>query len=375
MAHELEIGQDGTAAFVSANTPAWHRLGTVADGPMSVADALSMAKLDNWDVRMVPLMAAVPGTQCRDCAVDLGKPHDDLCPTGMEDGETTDAGRVVDAFDTEIPLGVPHHRAVVRTSPFTGKPEVLSAGGLDYTPISNELMGETLAAILDQSGAIIDTAGSLRGGLDTFITARLPKGILVGGVDQIELNLAGLNYFQPGRSSEFLVTPVRVVCANTQAAALGHHQSRWAFRHSPSAPARVAEAREALKITFDYADAFHAEAEKMIKETLAIKKFEALCREIWPKPADDARGDVKDRDDQLTTELLSIFKGDTNSNIRKGNRGNHWTGFQTIAEYVDHFAPVRGEAPDAARIRAERAMLGRGRDVKHQAFKLFQVAG
>lgn len=372
MAHELEIAQDGTAAFVSANTPAWHRLGTVTDGLMTVADALKAAKLDNWDVRMEPLVAAVATDRCPECAARLGKQHEDTCVTGDHDGE--DDTRTVDEHDTSVPLGVPHHRAVTRVNPFTGLREVLSVGGMDYTPISNELMGETLAAILDQSGAIVDTAGSLRGGLDTFITARMPKGILVGGVDQIELNLAGLNYFQPGRSSEFLVTPVRVVCANTQAAALGNHQSRWAFRHSPSAPVRVAEAREALKITFDYADAFHAEAEKMIKESLAIKKFEELCREIWPKPADDARQDVKDRDDELTSTLLTIYKGDTNSNIRKGNRGNYWTGFQTVAEYLDHFAPVRGEAEDAARTRAERAVLGRGREVKHQAFKLFQVA-
>lgn len=374
MPHELEIGADGTAAFVSANTPAWHRLGTVADGPMTVPDALKLAKLADWNVRMEPLVASVAGTACLECSVELGKPHEPLCMTGMEEGDSPGPDRVVDEHDTAMPVGVPGHRAVVRTNPFTGEPEVLSVGGLDYTPIQNEEMGETLTNILDQSGAIIDTAGSLRGGLDTFITARLPKGILVGGVDAMELNIAALNYFQPGRSSEFLITPVRVVCANTQAAALANHQSRWAFRHSPSAPARLAAAREALEITFDYADAFAAEAEKMLKESLAIKKFEELCREIWPKPADDARADVKERDDALTTELLSIFKGDTNSDIRKGNRGNHWTGFQTVAEYLDHRAPVRGNPEDAARVRAERALLGRGLDTKHQAFKLFQVA-
>lgn len=373
MAHEIEIGQDGTAAFVSANTPAWHRLGTVVPGPMTVSDALDLAKLSGWDVRKVPLLAFHPGTVCRDCSAELGAKHDQLCPAALEDGTTIDDERVVDSDDTAIPLGVPFDEAVVRTNPFTGKPEVLSTSGPDWTPIPNELMGETMAAILDQSGAIVDTAGSLRGGLDTFITARMPKGIMVGGVDPVELNLAGLNYFKPGISSEFLITPVRVVCANTQAAALGNHRSRWTFRHTPGAPARVAEAREALSITFDYADAFAEEAEKMIKETLAISKFEELCRELWPAPAEDARSDVKERDDARTTSLLSIYRGETNENIRKGKRGNRWTAFQTVAEYIDHAAPVAGEPDTAAEVRARRALLGKGRELKHAAFELFKV--
>ncbi|MER5262269.1 DUF932 domain-containing protein [Actinosynnema sp. NPDC002837] len=372
MAHEIEIHQDGTAAFVSANTPGWHRLGVTTDGLMTVTDALSLAKLADWNVRMEPVVATVPGTKCVECSAQLGEKHDDMCITG--DHEGMDDNRIVDADDTATVLPVPTHRAVIRTNPVTGEPEVLSVGGLDYTPISNEEMGSVLQHVLDDSGAIVDTAGSLRGGLSTFITARFPKGIMVGGVDPVELNLAAFNYFQPGKSSEFLVTPVRVVCANTQAAALANHRSRYTVRHTTNAPQRIQEAREALKITFDYRDAFAEEAEKMIKSELAVKEFEKLCREIWPAPDADARGDVKERDDQLTATLMGIFKGDTNANI-KGRRkaGTRWQGYQTVVEYLDHFAPVR-DTENADRIRAERALTGKGRDTKELAFSLFKVA-
>lgn len=373
MSHEIEIHANGTAAFVSANTPGWHRLGVVAPGPMTVPEALKLGQLAGWDVRMEPLVAAVAGSQCLECSEPLGEKHDELCQTGDHDGE--DDSRTVDEHDTTHAVEVPNNRAVVRTHPVTGLPEVLSVGGLDYTPISNEEMGQTLQAILDQSGAIVDTAGSLRGGLDTFITARLPKGIMVGGVDPVELNLAGFNYFRPGKSSEFLITPVRVVCANTQAAALYNFRSRYTVRHSPNAPQRIIEAREALKITFDYRDAFADEAEKMIKAELTIKEFERLCREIWPAPAQEANSAVLDRDDLLTTTLMGIFKGETNENIKgKKTRGTHWSGYQTVVEYLDHHAPVRGEDADSARIRAERALVGKARDTKELAFNLFQVA-
>ncbi|MFD8494247.1 DUF932 domain-containing protein [Amycolatopsis sp. NPDC059657] len=372
MSHEIEIFEDGTAAHVSANTPAWHRLGIVAPGPMTVPEALKLGKLANWDVRMEPMVAAVPNGKCVECSKPKGDRHDDLCVTGDHDGQ--DDSRMVDEHDTAMAVEVPNHRAVVRTHPVTGLPEVLSVGGLDYTPISNEVMGETLQALLDESGAIVDTAGSLRGGLDTFITARLPKGILVGGVDPVELNLAGFNYFRPGKSSEFLITPVRVVCANTQAAALYNFRSRYTVRHSPNAPQRILEAREALKISFAYRDAFADEAEKMINADLTIRDFEKLCREIWPAPDQDSNNAVKDRDDLLTTTLMGIFKGETNENIKgKKAKGTHWSGYQTVVEYLDHFAPVRDDQ-NAARIRAERALLGKAKDTKEAAFTLFQVA-
>ncbi|SES49110.1 phage/plasmid-like protein TIGR03299 [Actinokineospora terrae] len=371
MAHLIDIGEDGTAAFVSANKPAWHQLGTVVPGPMTVADALKLAKLDNWDVRLDPAASPSTGTQCPECSAKLGATHGDMCEIGDHEGE--DDTRLVVEDDCVEWLTTDDYRAVTRISPFTGKRELLSFVGPEYTPISNELMGETLVAILDQSGAVVDTAGALRGGKETFITARIPKGIMVGGVDPVQMNLAALGYFHQGRANEFLATMVRVVCANTQTAAIHGHVSRWAFRHTPSGPDKVANARDALKITFDYADAFAEEAEKMIGQDLAIKEFEALCREIWPAPADDARSDVKERDDLLTTELMTIFKGDTNANIGgRRKKGTHWSGFQTIGEYIDHRAPVAGE--NAATARAERALMGRGNQIKHQAFKLFQVA-
>ncbi|SDC25385.1 DUF932 domain-containing protein [Actinokineospora iranica] len=373
MAHLIEIGQDGTAAFVSANTPAWHRLGTVAPGPMTTTEALKLARLDNWNVSMEPLMALPTGTICVECSAVLDSQHDDMCSVG--DHEGLDDTRTVTKDDCVNPVMVPHHRAVVRTNPFTGKRETLSVGGLEYTPIQNETMAETLQAILDESGAIVDTAGSLRDGLDTFVTARMPEGILVGGVDAVELHLAGFNYFQPGKSSEFLITPVRVVCANTQAAALGNHKSRWAVRHSPNAPARILEAREALKLSFDYRDAFADEAEKMLKEQLTIREFEKVCREIWPQPAGEAPPVVKERDDALMGTLKKLFRGDTNANIIKGKTGTHWAGYQTIVEYIDHHAAIIGGGEDSARIRAERALLGKDApERKQKAFKLLQVA-
>ena len=60
MAHELEINEaTGEATFASLRQPAWHNLGTVFQDEVNTAEMLSLAKLDNWNVRLeeVPVPA------------------------------------------------------------------------------------------------------------------------------------------------------------------------------------------------------------------------------------------------------------------------------------------------------------------------------
>lgn len=63
-----------------------------------------------------------------------------------------------------------------------------------------------------------------------------------------------------------VTTPVRVVCANTERAALRNHRSEYTFRHSPGLAGKIAEARAALKINVAWTETFQAEAESMISD-------------------------------------------------------------------------------------------------------------
>jgi Domain of unknown function (DUF932) len=56
-----------------------------------------------------------------------------------------------------------------------------------------------------------------------------------------------------------LVTPVPVVCSNTQSAALSNHESSFSIRHTRNANSAVQTAREALGLTSTYVDAFQVE--------------------------------------------------------------------------------------------------------------------
>src|SRR5919206_826472 len=157
MAHELETYADGSVGFVSAREHAWHRLGTVLPGTFDAAAAMSHAKLGGWQVRKEHLQAVAM----------------------TSDGVST--------------LQVPGKYATVRTNPVTGAPEVLGVVGESYTPIQNEEHCDLLDTLVDESGAHFETAGSLRGGRQVFLSMKLPETRTVGGVDPISTYLAALN--------------------------------------------------------------------------------------------------------------------------------------------------------------------------------------
>lgn len=58
MAHEIETFEDGTAAFVTARTDAWHRLGTVTRDCLTAEEVMRIAYLGNWNVRTLALTAS-----------------------------------------------------------------------------------------------------------------------------------------------------------------------------------------------------------------------------------------------------------------------------------------------------------------------------
>ena len=57
MAHEIETFDDGTAAFFTARTDAWHRLGVVTRDCLTAEQVMTTARLGGWNVRTVPLTA------------------------------------------------------------------------------------------------------------------------------------------------------------------------------------------------------------------------------------------------------------------------------------------------------------------------------
>lgn len=387
MAHELEQHKDGRTAFVAGNNmAAWHRLGTVKAGNLTVDDLMTDGLLGGWKVRTEPLLAAVPGKRCIECAASLNSQHDDMCGTGDEaeaearkeaGAEEFDPGnqgrnpyRLVVPDDATMPMAMPGWFTTLRDHPVTGNPEPLGPVQGGYSPIQNEELAEILQALVDEYGAVFDTGGSLRGGREVFMSLKLPEGVQIAGHDAHNLNLVGMNSHDGTRALELVTSMTRVVCANTQAIALRNYQSRFSIRHVSGAKNRIAEARSGLKLTFKVAEEFQKEAEKLFQVKMTDKEFQSFCEVIWPQDK------VKNLSHSLSeyhrrgAHLLKLFR---EAPTQENCRNTRWAALQSIGEYVDHFIPVRTKKDEAV-TRANRALFGKGHDIKAKAFKLLQEA-
>ncbi|QAY16206.1 hypothetical protein SEA_SONALI_94 [Arthrobacter phage Sonali] len=320
------------AAFVSAREHAWHKLGTVTDDAMTAEDAMEKAHLAGWKVRTEPMMVHLP------------------------DGRVLQTGNAY---------------GVVRDNPFIdGQVDYLGPVGGSYTPIQNEEHAELLNALVDESGAHFETAGSLREGKEVFVTMKLPQHMMIGDIDPVEVYLAGCNRHDGRGAFKLITTPVRIVCANTQAAAIANAYSSFSVRHTKNYAQAMQVAREALGLTFKYIDGFQEEAEKMIQESITDAEFDKIIDRVFGKVEPEKQATASaNKMLQTHADLMGLFHdSDTLQNIK----GTRWGAYQAVTEYVDFFAPVRTKG-DQQFARATRALGEKGIEVKTKAFQLLSV--
>nr|WP_107905345.1 DUF932 domain-containing protein [Streptomyces chartreusis] len=334
MAHEIEQFTDGTAAFASANVSAWHKLGTVTEGAMTAEEAMELASLSGWNVRLLPLTATEITT----------------------DGTT--------------PVEVPQHYATARTHPKTGHTQTLGVVGSDYHPVQNEEHAEFLNLLADESGAHFETAGSLKGGRQVFLTMKLPQCLTIGQDDNIDLYIAASNSHDGGSAFRTMVTPIRVECANTLRAAIQGARSSFVVRHTAGAKARIAQARSALGLTFKYAEEFEQAAQRMIEAEMTLSELKSVVDRLWPvKDSDHPRAKTNQR--ERWGAISNLFE---HADTQAGIRGTRWAGYNALTEYANHVAPARGKTDaDKAAARAERVISGTASDLMEKAFALTTV--
>ncbi len=345
MSHELDITADADgvkhASFVTANKPAWHRLGTVFPTKLTPEQALKEAHLGGWNVRPIPMFG-----------------HE------MIQGDNGVVGKMV---------GAPDVRATVRTNPITGETEYLGTVGHSFVHVQNEEQVAFLQALMDEGGAFIETAGALKGGRQVFVTCKLPEQMLIGGVDRLDLYIAALNAHDGSGAFRGIADPIRIVCANTQRAALKNAEQTWSHRHTKNAKSAIESAKKALKLTWKYNEEFEKEAERMIQSAYDADDFETLIANIYGLPDEDF--DSK-RQITVKTQRLDVLRGlFSDAPTQKSIFGTRWAALQAIGEYEDHHALVKVQADQKDARRAHRAIdpTGEGVKRKHLAFSMLHV--
>jgi phage/plasmid-like protein (TIGR03299 family) len=348
MSHEIDI-TNGVASFADSRTDAWHRLGTPVGHTMTAAGALSAAQLAGWNVRTMPLVIPQP-------------------PIITDDGVTTPA-----------PIPVPDMFATVRDNPIVaGRVDYLGVVGSRYTPVQNEASCAVLDALTDESGAHFETAGALRGGRETFVTMKLPQAMTFtgrdGSADRTDWYLAALNSHDGSSAFRLLLTSVRIVCANTQAAAIAGARSSYSIRHTAGARLAISQARTALGLAWRYIDAFEAEAAALYYRAMDTDEMRCFATRLVNAEDPDASPAAREQRRRQAAGIVGLW---TSSATVAPIAGTRWGAYNAVTEYLDHTAPVRGArtAAGAADVRALRAVTpgSAAESMKIAAFRMLQT--
>lgn len=346
MAHHLDITND-TASYADSRADAWHRLGQAVGHAMTAREAMEAAHLAGWHVRKMPLVI----------------PQE---PIISEDGVTTPP-----------PIPVPDMYATVRDNPISQAVDYLGVVGSKYEPVQNEQSCSLLDAITDESGAHFETAGALHGGRQTFVTMKLPKSMTLTGPggqqDRTDFYLAALNSHDGSAAFRVLVTPVRIVCANTQRAAINRAKSSFSTRHTAGARGAIQEARNTLGLTWRYLDGFEAEAAALCAAPMEPAEMRSFTNTLLKvDEADSAATRTRRRD--KANAIVKLF---VSSPTLTGIGGTRWAAYNAVTEYLDHYQPVRGarNAGQAADARALRTVTtgSATETLKLDAWKVLQT--
>jgi phage/plasmid-like protein (TIGR03299 family) len=209
--------QTGRHSFFSVKEIAWHGLGQIVQDYPTSAEAMQFAGLD-YEVVKRPLFTHGLGIYINT------------------------QGEIIDNSN----ISVPDYYATLRTDNNT----VLGVVGKDYEVVQNADAFAFFDAIVGAGRCVnYETAGALGNGERVFITAKLPDYIRVGnGDDVIEKYLLLSTTHDGSGSITAAFTPIRVVCANTLAAALRSMTNVIRIRHTKSAKQRLETAHKVMGI-------------------------------------------------------------------------------------------------------------------------------
>lgn len=197
-----------------------------------------------------------------------------------------------------------------------------------YHPLQNREAFQFLDNLADE-GLEYETAGSLRGGETVFVTAKLPREILIGGVDAHELYLFVRNSHNGRHAVRVGVTPIRVVCQNTMNLAMNNMKRSWSCPHVGTMQGRLQDARAALDLTWAYVDMFEQTAEELVSTPLSDLDFEMFLEEclktdlIGPKAKEAADAGITGL--YHNSETIGQFKGTA------------WGALNAVGEYFDWY--------------------------------------
>jgi len=256
-------------SVASLRSARWMSLGPSIPEGTSTADAMAIAGLSDWDVRLEPTPS-------------FGRCH-------------------FEQFD------------VVRTNPVDKLPDTIGRVGSRYHTFQNEELFAFADNIL-HGGAVWEALGDLKFGSRVFGAMRLDGQITLGKGDTVNKYLIIHTSHDGSSNISVSVTGLRYACTNSLQFGLRHAKQSFKIRHSASVEGRVAEAREALGLASVYFDEFSAEMNALIDSQITLDNARDIIEAVYPEP-ELAKAGAHTRWENKVDDILSIYNGETCDNV------------------------------------------------------------
>jgi phage/plasmid-like protein (TIGR03299 family) len=291
--------------------------------------------------------------------------------TEITDLVTTRGARAVDILDRDrvnfhveklpvyLPTGavVPGKFATVRTD--TMMP--LGIVGSRYQVMQASVGLNLLDGLASCGHVEYGKAGTFDGGVTVFIQVKLPGSLRVGP-DEVAQYLLFVTRHDGSGVTEIFVTPIRVVCRNTLAAAIaGGKNVGMKIRHTASAAQKIATAEMVIANARNYFGTFKQMGDALFSRRMLSGQIRTYVENVFPATGED--GKASSRLQGIRDRVIVLAEtGRGNYEIR----GTAWAAYNAVTEYVDHHRSTRGEETN----RLQSALLGSGAEIKRRAFDL-----
>lgn len=246
---------------------------------------------------------------------------------------------------------IPDRIALVRED--TNK--ILGIHTENYSPYQNDELLDLLFKISQQSGLVVHTGGSFKGGEKVWF--QLKSNDLKLGNDKIEGYVSGFNSHDGRTCLSFGTATVTVSCMNTFW--MGYRQTNTKLRHSSTMRPRIEEILRQIDVLLKEEQTQFGEITKLsetrmtpeVKELITKRLFELSVEERLDNP-------------EFSTNLKNrLWKFDYDLKIETAQKNDSlWGLFSGVTRYTTHSMKPRGD-------NSEGKMFGRTGVIEREIYK------
>ena len=320
------------SAVYGMGKAAWHRMGTVVDGLLTMIEVFAHTGIDKIMVAVEPFFDAL-GNESGFYGVKRLDNNQYLAPCGKNY-------------------------------------QVLQYA--DLFPWADSLIGML-------GGAHYETAGVLGKGERVWSLARIPSLDMILGEDKSIAYLLFVSSHDGSIATTAKLTYIRVECQNMLSMALREKGSQIKIKHTKNMATRMEIALEMFKGLQETGMIFQERFETLANRMLSKEHVQIVLDKLFP-PSMKANGE-KANDTKRTNildEILALYESNDNGAFPE-QAGTAYALLNAITDYTDHKRTIRNttgdEKADRDMLRLEASVFGSGSDLKELALEVvYEVA-